>query len=61
MVRDWAVRQARQWPQVTMLSGVVGPPHSGHSTVSADWALASLISLDRSSWIVASPRQGQPR
>ncbi len=49
MVRDWAVRQARQWPQVTMLSGVVGPPHSGHSTVSADWALASLISLDRSS------------
>ena len=61
MLRDCAVRQARQCPQLTMLSGVVGSPHSGHSTFSVEWARASLISLDRSSWIVASPRQGQPR
>ena len=59
--RDCAVRQARQWPQVTMFSGVVDAPHSGQSTVSWEWARASLISFDRSSWMVWSPRQGQPR
>ena len=59
--RDCAVRQARQWPQLTMFSGVVDAPHSGQSTVSCEWARASLISFDRSSWMVRSPRQGQPR
>ena len=44
MVRDWAVRQARQWPQVTTLSGVDGSPHSGHSTVSSARPRASAIS-----------------
>jgi hypothetical protein len=44
-----------------MFSGVVGSPHSGQSTASADWARASLISFDRSSWMASSPRQGQPR
>jgi hypothetical protein len=61
MVRDSAVWQARQWPHVTSRSGTVGSPHSGHSTVSAAWARASLMSFERSSWIVSSPRQGQPR
>jgi hypothetical protein len=32
-----------------MFSGVVGSPHSGHSTVSVAWARAALISFDRSS------------
>ena len=60
MVRDCAVRQARQCPQVTTLNGADCSPHSGHSTDSDECARASLISLDRSSWIVTSPRQGQP-
>jgi hypothetical protein len=55
------VWQDRQWPHVTIRSGWVGPPHSGHSTVSAARARASLISLDRSSWMVSSPLHGQPR
>src|SRR3954452_21561606 len=44
-----------------MLSWVAGPPHSGHSTASAEWARASAMSRDRSSWMRWSPRQGQPR
>jgi hypothetical protein len=32
-----------------MLSGVVDAPHSGQSTVSRECALASVISLERSS------------
>jgi hypothetical protein len=43
------VRQARQWPQLTMLSGVVDAPHSGQSTDSCEWDRASVISFDRSS------------
>ncbi len=59
--RDCAVRHARQFPQVTMASGVVAEPHSGHSTASCDRVRASVISRDRSSWILSSPRQGHPR
>src|SRR3712207_6241335 len=44
-----------------MLSGEVGAPHSGQSTDSRACARASLISFDRSSWMVWSPRQGHPR
>ena len=44
-----------------MFSGVVDSPHSGQSTVSCEWDRASVISFDRSSWMVRSPRQGQPR
>jgi hypothetical protein len=55
------VRQARQFPHVTMASGVVGEPHSGQSTDSWDWARASVIWRDLSSWIASSPRQGHPR
>jgi hypothetical protein len=44
-----------------MFSGVVDAPHSGQSTVSCEWDRASVISFDRSSWMVRSPRQGQPR
>jgi hypothetical protein len=59
--RDCAVRHARQFPHVTMASGVVAEPHSGHSTASSDRVRASVISRDRSSWILSSPRQGHPR
>ena len=58
--RDWAVRQARQCPQVAMLRGVDGAPHSGHSTDSWACDRASSICFDRSSWRLRFPRQGQP-
>src|SRR5690348_816685 len=43
ITRDCAVWQARQLPHVTMASGVVAAPHSGHSTASRVRARASLI------------------
>jgi hypothetical protein len=61
VMRDWAVRQARQLPHETMASGVVAAPHSGQSTRSCERARASVSSRDRSSWIFSSPRQGHPR
>ncbi|PZA22948.1 hypothetical protein DMO24_02340 [Modestobacter versicolor] len=57
--RESAVRQARQWPQVTMRSGLLGSPHSGQSTVASAWVLST--SWARAACAAGSPAQGQPR
>ena len=56
--RDSAVRHARQWPQVTIRSGLLGSPHSGQSTVPGEPAPTSSA---RAAWTSRSPAQGQPR
>jgi hypothetical protein len=55
------VRQARQWPQVTMRSGLLGSPHSGQSTVASEPACAFSTCWVRAAWTASSPPQGQPR
>jgi hypothetical protein len=54
------VRQARQWPQVTIRSGLLGSPHSGQSTIASVPACALWTCWARVAWTASSPAQGQP-
>ena len=58
LLRESAVRQTRQWPHVTMRCGLLGPPHSGHSTVASVCVLCTCSA--RAAWTASSPAQGQP-
>ena len=53
------MRHTRQWPQVAIRAGVLGSPHSGHSTIAAPSAGAAVWAARWAAWAVSSPAQEQ--